>query len=126
MKKILIVEDNENNIMLFKIIIESLGYETLSARNGEEGVRMAKEQTPDLILMDIQMPVMDGISAMKALGSDERTKHIPVIALTSYAMMGDKERLLKDGFTDYISKPISNEGFVEVVEKTLRKKDGRD
>lgn len=121
MTKILIVEDNENSIMLFKIIIESLGYETLLARDGEEGVRMAKEQTPDLILMDIQMPVMDGISAMKALWSDERTKHIPVIALTSCAMMGDKERLLKDGFADYMSKPISKDNFIEVVEKALGK-----
>jgi two-component system cell cycle response regulator DivK len=124
MTRILIVEDNEKNLKLFQIIIESLGYETLLAKNGEEGVRMAKEQIPDLIIMDIQMPVMDGISTLKVLRSNKKTKDIPVIALTSYAMKGDKERLLEIGFIDYISKPISKDSFIEVVEKVLGRKHG--
>ena len=126
MTKVLIVEDNEKNLKLFKIIIESLGYETLLARDGEEGIKKAKEQIPNLILMDIQMPVMDGVSAKKVLLADERTKDIPVIALTSYAMKGNKERLIEAGFIDYISKPISKESFIEAVEKALRKSHVRD
>lgn len=126
MTKVLIVEDNEKNLKLFKIIIESLDYETLLARDGEEGIKKAKEQIPDLILMDIQMPVMDGVSAKKVLLADERTKDIPVIALTSYAMKGDKERLIEAGFIDYIAKPISKESFIEAVEKALRKSHVRD
>lgn len=121
MTKVLIVEDNEKNLTLFKIIIESLGYETLLARDGREGVIMSKEHTPDLILMDIQMPVMDGITAFKTLFSDERTKDIPIIALTSYAMKGDKEHLLEEGFNDYISKPISKDSFIETIKKVLQK-----
>lgn len=121
MTKVLIIEDNGKNLKLFRIIIESLGYETLLAENGEKGVELAKEHRPDLILMDIQMPGMDGITAFKALQSDQRAKDIPVIALTSYAMKEDKEHLLKMGFVDYVSKPISKDSFIEVVEKALRK-----
>ena len=126
MTKILIVEDNEKNLKLFKVIIESLGYDTLLAVNGKEGLRVAKEHIPDLILMDIQMPKMDGISAMKVLRSDEKTKDIPVIALTSYAMKGNRERIIEAGFIDYISKPISKDNFIEAVEKALRRYHERD
>lgn len=123
MAKVLIVEDNEKNLKLFKLIIESIGCETLLAENGEKGVLMAKEQIPDLILMDIQMPVMDGITALKALLSDERTKDLPVIALTSFAMKGDKELFLEEGFTSCILKPISKDSFIEAVKKALEKQD---
>lgn len=118
-RKVLIVEDNERNLKLFRIIIGSLGYETFSARNGEEGVRMAREIMPDLILMDIQMPVMDGITAMDNIRADESIKGIPVIALTSYAMRGDRERLLQHGFVDYISKPVSKDGLINAVRNIL-------
>jgi len=121
MAKILIVEDNGKNLKLFKLILDSLGHESLTATNGEEGLRVAKEEMPDLILLDIQMPVMDGMSAMKVLQSDERTKDIPVIALTSYAMAGDKERMMEAGFVDYIAKPIAKKDFVKAVKKALRK-----
>jgi len=120
--KILIVEDNEKNLKLFSVIIKSLGYAILTAMNGEEGVSMAKENAPDLILMDIQMPVMDGITALNMLKSDERTKNIPVIALTSYAMAGDKEKFLGLGFSDYISKPIDKDGFIKAIENILKEK----
>lgn len=122
MAKILIVDDNEKNLKLFKIIIDSLGYETLLAKDGEEGVKMAKEHLPALILMDIQMPGVDGIAAIKTLQADEETKDISVIALTSYAMKGDKERLIEAGFIDYISKPISKADFIETIKKIMRMK----
>lgn len=121
MKKILIIEDNEKNLKLFSVIIKSLGYEILTAMNGEEGVKMAKENAPDLILMDIQMPVMDGITALNMLRADERTRNIPVIALTSYAMAGDKEKFLGFGFSDYISKPIEVNKFSDVIKSILGK-----
>ncbi len=120
MNKILIVEDNEKNLKLFSVIIKSLGYEILTAMNGEEGVNMAKDRLPDLILMDIQMPVIDGITALNMLKSDERTKNIPVIALTSYAMAGDKEKFLGLGFSNYISKPIDKDGFIKAIENILK------
>lgn len=124
MAEILIVEDNGRSLKLFELIINSLGHESLTAINGEEGIRVAKEEMPDLILMDIQMPVIDGLSALKALQSDEKTKDIPVIALTSYAMKGDQERLMKAGFVDYIAKPIAKKDFIEAVEKALRRQNG--
>lgn len=119
--KILIVEDNEKNLKLFTVIIKSMGHEPITATDGEEGVRVAKETIPDLILMDIQMPVLDGISALKALRKDENAKDIPVIALTSYAMKGDRERLIGEGFIDYIPKPIEKDRFMETVRKALTK-----
>ena len=120
--RILIIEDNEKNLKLFSVIVKSLGYEILTAMNGEEGVKIAKEESPDLILMDIQMPVMDGISALNMLKTDERTKNIPVIALTSYAMSGDKEKFIGLGFSDYISKPIDKDGFIKTIEDILKGK----
>jgi len=116
--KVLIVEDNERNLKLFNLIMRSLGYETFAARNGEEGVMMAKEIRPDLILMDIQMPVMDGISAVDLLKADEGTREIPVIALTSYAMKGDRERFLEHGFADYIAKPVMD---YKILQKKIEK-----
>lgn len=119
MNKILLVEDNERNLKLFKRIIDSLVHQVLTARDGEEGVRLAKENTPNLILMDIQIPVMSGSEALRILRADPTTKDIPVIALTSYAMRGDKERFLCEGFDDYISKPINTKKFIEIVKKHI-------
>lgn len=121
MNKILIVEDNEKNLKLFNVIVRSLGHESLTATNGEEGIAIAKKESPALILMDIQMPVMDGITAFNILKTDDATKDIPVIALTSYAMAGDKERFLELGFSDYISKPIDKDNFVKTIESVLEK-----
>jgi CheY-like chemotaxis protein len=122
MKKILIIEDNEKNLKLFSIITRSLGYEILTAVNGAKGVAIAKKEFPHLvlILMDIQMPVMDGITALNILKSDQRTAGIPVIALTAFAMAGDRERLLAEGFVDYISKPIDKNNFLKSVKKTIQ------
>ena len=118
-KTILIVEDNEKNLKLFREIIASLGYQTLIAREGEEGIRLAKENIPDLILMDIQMPVIDGREAFRILKAYPMTRDIPVIALTSYAMRGDKEMFLGEGFCDYISKPIDVKKFMNTIKSIL-------
>lgn len=118
--KILIVEDNEKNLKLFREVLDFHGHQTLIARDGEEGVRMARENIPGLILMDIQMPVKDGFAALKDLRADDKTKDIRVIALTSYAMKGDRERFLSDGFADYISKPIEVDRFIEVIERNIK------
>ena len=119
MKRILIIEDNEKNLKFIRSLLNSQGYETIEARDGKEGVRLAKEQKPDLVLMDIQMPVMDGVIATKILNEDPETKDIPVIALTSYAMKGDRERFLSEGFVEYIAKPIKVDEFLEVVRRYL-------
>lgn len=119
-KKVLIVEDSEKNLKLAAIIVQSMGYEALTAVDGEEGVRVAMEGNPSLVLMDIQMPKMDGITALNILKADEKTKGIPVIAMTSYAMKGDMEQLLSQGFADYIAKPIEKNRFIEAVEKALK------
>jgi two-component system cell cycle response regulator DivK len=121
MNKVLIVEDNEKNLKLFKLILDSNGYESLVARNGEEGIQVAEEQNPDLILMDIQMPVLGGVDAMRAIKANEKTKTIPVIATTAYAMKGDKELFLDFGFEAYISKPIRIKEFLDIIENVLRR-----
>ncbi len=115
MRRILIVDDEETNQRLLQAILEAKGYETLQAYDGAEGVKIAKESQPDLILMDIQVPEIDGIEAFKILQSELLTRNIPVIALTSYAMSGDREKFLSLGFKDYIAKPISIPEFVELV-----------
>jgi two-component system cell cycle response regulator DivK len=117
--KILIVEDNEKNLKLFRSLLNSQGYETIEARDGEEGIRLAKDQKPDLILMDIQIPVIDGVTATRILKENPETKDIPVIALTSYAMKGDRERFLSEGFVEYIAKPIKVDKFLEVIRRCL-------
>ena len=107
MRSILIVDDEETNQRLLKAILEAKGYETLQAYDGAEGLKFAKESQPDLILMDIQIPEIDGIKAFKLLQSEPSTMNIPIIALTSYAMNGDREKFLSIGFRDYLAKPIS-------------------
>lgn len=118
--KILIVDDNEMNRKLFRSLLQKNGFETIEAEDGATGIQMAKEHLPALILMDIQMPVMDGLTAMKAIRAETGTASIPVIALTSYAMKEDKERFLAEGFDGYISKPIDKNAFIAVVLKMLR------
>ena len=119
MVKILIVEDNLKNLKLFSILIKSQGFEVITAENGEEGVEKAISNLPDLILMDIQMPIMDGLTAFKELKTDPRVNDIPVIALTSYAMKGDREKFLDEGFTGYISKPVRKNSFFQIINEIL-------
>ncbi len=119
MKKILVVEDNEKNLALFRDILLYYGYEVLEAENGAMGVKTAQERLPDLILLDIQMPVMDGFAALKILKEAPETRNIKVIALTSFAMAGDREKIMAAGFDDYISKPINTRTLPELIKKYL-------
>lgn len=117
--KILVVEDNKKNRLLLKDILMYYGYEVIEAVNGEEGVRLAIEHKPDLIFMDIQMPVMNGFIAVEALKDNPDTKHIKIVAVTSFAMKGDREKVLKAGFDGYIAKPIDTEQLPEIVKELI-------
>ncbi len=117
MRKVLIVEDNEANLKLIRDILIYIGYKPIEAKNGDEGVELAKKERPDLIIMDIQMPKMDGVKAVKIIRSLEEFKNIPVLALTAFAMKGDREKFLSEGFNDYIMKPFSINELIEKVQK---------
>ena len=104
---ILIVEDNPRNLKLIRDVLQFQGYTTLEAETGEAGVALALARQPALILMDVQLPGMDGSTAMQALKAETSTRHIPIIALTALAMKGDAERLLAEGFDGYMAKPIA-------------------
>jgi len=119
--KILVIDDNAMNRKLFDALLKHAGYEVYEAEDGKQGVELAKTVIPTLILMDIQMPGMDGISALKALREHEATAGIPMIAITSFAMKGDRERFLSEGFIDYISKPIDYKDFLASVKTTLER-----
>jgi two-component system cell cycle response regulator DivK len=116
---ILIVEDNPKNLKLIRDILQFRGYTTLEAETGEAGITLAREWQPALILMDVQLPGMDGRTATKALKVDPSTRQIPVIAMTAFAMKGDRESLLADGFDGYISKPINTKELPQVIERYL-------
>lgn len=115
-KSILIVEDNPMNLKLIRDVLQIEGYETLEAESGETGVELARERHPAVILMDVNLPQMDGREAMKILKADASTRQIPIIAVTSLAMKGDRERLLAAGFDGYISKPIDIKELPKLVE----------
>jgi two-component system, cell cycle response regulator DivK len=117
--KILIVEDNENNRSLFRDILTFHGYGVAVAADGQEGVTLARELMPDLILMDIQMPGMDGITAGGILKGDPATSGLKIIALTSFAMRGDLEKFLAAGFDGYLSKPIRTRELPGLVKRWL-------
>jgi CheY-like chemotaxis protein len=117
--KILIVEDNENNRSLFRDILTFHGYEVLVAADGQEGVALARGLMPDLILMDIQMPDMDGMTAGGILKGDPATSGLKIIALTSFAMRGDQEKFLAAGFDGFLSKPISTRELPGLVKRWL-------
>lgn len=107
MKTILVAEDRESSRELARILLEHSGYSVLEAKNGDEAIRIAKERMPDLVLLDLQMPVKNGFEVLHELRSDERFKSTPIVALTASAMMGDKDKALMDGFTAYLTKPLS-------------------
>lgn len=114
-KKVMIVEDNELNMKLFHDLLHSQGYETVEINNGLLALDLAREHQPDLILMDIQLPEVSGLDVTKWLKEDDDLKHIPVIAVTAFAMKGDEERIRNGGCEAYISKPISISTFLETV-----------
>ena len=114
---ILVVEDNEKNMKLFRDILQATGYRTLEATTGGQAVELATGHAPDLVLMDIQLPDIDGVEALGRLRADERTASLPVLALTAQAMEGDRERFLAAGFDDYLSKPVNVADFVTTVKR---------
>lgn len=124
MAQILVVDDDARNLRLAIAVLEQAGHETLSAGGGAEGVEAALAHAPDLILMDVQMPGMDGISALKLLRSDLRTATLMVVALTAFAMKGDRERLLAEGFDGYLQKPIRHREFLASVAALLERRRG--
>ncbi len=121
--KILVVEDNERNRKLIRDILEYYGYEVREARDGASGAAAAREWLPQLIIMDIQMPILDGLRAARTIRDDPVTKGIPLIALTSFAMKGDREKFLEAGFDDYIAKPIDTRRLPELVRRYLGEQD---
>jgi len=119
-KKILIVEDNEQNLYLETFLLEKQGYDVTQARNGQEGLDVAAAERPDLILLDIQLPVMDGYEVARQLKQGQETQSIPIVAVTSYAMAGDRETVMAAGCEGYIEKPIDPDRFVEQVKGFLK------
>jgi two-component system cell cycle response regulator DivK len=112
---VLIVEDNEMNMKLFRDVLQATGYRTLEATTGEDALELAAAHPPDLVLMDIQLSGIDGVEALRRLRGDERTAGLCVVALTAQAMTGDRERFLEAGFEGYISKPIDVPEFIGAV-----------
>jgi two-component system cell cycle response regulator DivK len=114
-ERILVVEDNEKNMKLFRDVLVATGFQTLEATTGGEAINMASEHTPDLVLMDIQLPDLDGVQALHRLRANPRTATIPIVALTAQAMRGDRERFLAAGFDGYVSKPVNVRDLIETV-----------
>ena len=119
-KTILVIEDNKLNMKLVNGLIKIGKYRMLEAVDAESGIELIREQRPDLVLMDIQLPGMDGLSATKIIKEDPDLKDIPIVALTSFAMQGDEEKALAAGCTGYITKPIDTRKFLETVSQYLK------
>ena len=118
-KKVLIVEDNELNMKLFNDLLEANGYQTIQTRNGVEAVELTRRHMPDLILMDIQLPEVSGLQVIQWIKDDADLKHIPIIAITAFAMKGDEEKIRQGGCEAYLSKPISVVKFLETIRTYL-------
>jgi CheY-like chemotaxis protein len=119
MAKILVVDDDPGNLKLAVTVLQGAGYEALSARSGAEGIAAARAHSPDLVLLDIQMPDMDGIATLRQMRADTRSAPLKVAALTALAMKGDRERLLAEGFDGYLEKPIRYQAFRSSVAALL-------
>jgi two-component system cell cycle response regulator DivK len=119
-KKILIVEDNELNMKLFHDLLEVHGYKTIQTKDGRDVLRLAREHSPDLILMDIQLPEVSGLEVTRQIKQDSDLRRIPVIAVTAFAMKGDEEKIRNGGCEAYIAKPISISNLLATIEKVLR------
>jgi two-component system, cell cycle response regulator DivK len=119
MARVLVVEDNPANMTLATFLLENAGHQVLPANDAEIGITIAREQQPDLVLMDIQLPGMDGLHATAILKGDELTRRIPIIALTALAMKGDEERILAAGCDGYVAKPLAYKEFLATVAAQL-------
>jgi len=118
--KILIIEDNEQNLYLATFLLEQTGYDVVQARSGPEGISLCAQVRPDLILLDIQLPGMDGYAVARALRQNPTLRDVPIVAVTSYAMVGDRERALAAGCSGYVEKPINPETFAAEIAMSLR------
>jgi two-component system, cell cycle response regulator DivK len=118
--RILVIEDNSDNAELMTYLLNQHGYTTMVAMDGEIGVSIAKREIPDLILCDIQLPKLNGFEIARQLKANDKLKHIPLIAVTANSMVGDKDKILAEGFDGYLAKPIDPENFVTQVEEFLR------
>lgn len=118
-KKILVIEDNQQNLYLIRYLLEDCGYEVFEAMDGKEGIEMAASISPDLILLDIQLPTMDGYVVARTLRQNPELAKTPIVAVTSYAMSGDREKALEAGCSGYVEKPIDPDTFPAQVEKAL-------
>ncbi len=118
-KTLLIIEDNEQNFYMMRFLLEKKGFKVLGAENGRLGVQMALEHIPDAILLDIQLPEMDGYAVAAELKKHHELDHVPIIAVTSYAMVGDREQILAAGANGYIEKPINPDTFVDEITQFL-------
>ena len=118
-KTILVIEDNDLNMKLFQTLLEMRGYGVLQARDGKEGLRLARQHRPDLIIMDIQLPGVSGLVVAKSIKDDADLKEIPIIAVTAFALKGDEEQMRQGGCAAYLAKPISTPVFLKTVEEHL-------
>ena len=118
-KKILVIEDNQQNLYLIRYLLEDCGYEVFEAMDGKEGIEMVASINPDLILLDIQLPTMDGYAVARTLRQNNKLAKTPIVAVTSYAMSGDREKALEAGCSGYVEKPIDPDTFPAQVEKAL-------
>jgi len=123
LKHILLIEDNPNNIKLMVMLLEQQGYQVTVDTNAEAGIVNAKKISPDLILLDIQLPEMDGMEACRIMRKEATLEYTPIVALTAFAMPGDRERILANGFDEYMSKPINYRDFLALVTKILSHED---
>ena len=124
--RILLIEDNEQNRYLTTYLLEQHGFEVVSAENGRLGIELAAQQSFDLILLDMQLPIMDGYSVARELRLDRDLKTIPIVAVTSYAMAGDRERILAAGCDGYMEKPINPDTFVADIRRHLSRSKGQE
>jgi two-component system, cell cycle response regulator DivK len=117
--RILVVEDNPRNLKLVRDVLQFSGYDVFAATTGEDGVRMAAELSPDLILMDLALPGIDGTEALRRIRSEQRCQEVPVVAVTAFAMPADRRTAFESGFNGYVEKPISVRGLVQQVQDVL-------
>ncbi len=122
MEQVLVVEDNEDNMKVITFILEKSGYKTLQAEDGRTGIALALKEEPDFVILDIQLPDMNGMDVVKAIRKSERIKNTPVIAITSYAVEGDRERMLSGGCDGYIEKPIDPVNIIKQIREILGNK----
>ncbi|MGZ4602960.1 MAG: response regulator [Kineosporiaceae bacterium] len=125
-RRVLVVEDNERNLKLVRDVLRFAGFDVIEARSGEEGVALAEEYGPDLVLMDLELPGMDGTQALRLLRQSARTRDVPVVAVTAFAMREDRDRALDAGFDGYLEKPISVRALPDQVREFMQRREPAD